>query len=205
MPSYRFRMEMQLAQHASSDSGAARVLHPFVAPLPTTHGWVLFTGVPVNPTHYPHHLPVRCFAPQPTAKTRSKYGPTLEASYVVLPVITSRPLRLPYARNTALAGLIRLELRLPQMEFCGNAGISGPTSVIFHHMPPAIPRVPCRCICSFLPCKLWPSPRKKRIGVYSDAVGFIPHPDSPSDSRPANFTRLHCSLYATACGFGRLP
>jgi hypothetical protein len=205
MPSFRYRLEMQLAIHTSSDSEQFKfsIRSPHHSRRLTVG--FLFIGVPVNPTLYPHHLVVRCFAPQPTAETRSKYGPTLKASYVVLPVITSRPLRLPYARNTSLAGLIRLELHLPQLEFCGDAGISGLSSVIFHHMPPAIPRVPCRCICSFLPCKLWPSPCKKRIGVYSDAVGFIPQPDSPSDSRPANLTRLHCSLYATACGFGQLP
>ncbi len=58
--------------------------------------------------------------------TRSKHGPTLKASYVVLPVITSRPLRLPYVPHTLLAGFTPLESCLPQLEFCGDAGISGP-------------------------------------------------------------------------------
>jgi hypothetical protein len=93
-----------------------------------------------------------------TNQTRSKYGPTLKVSYVVLPVITSRPLRLPYAHNTHLAGFIQLDRRLPQAESRGDARISGPTSVIFHRMPMALPRVPCRCSCPSLPCKLWPSP-----------------------------------------------
>ncbi len=55
---------------------------------------------------------------------------------------------------------------------------------IFHRMPMAIPRVPCRCICPLLPCRLWPSPIIQRIGVYSDYLGFIPHPDSPSYNHP---------------------
>jgi len=119
-----------------------------------------------------------------TNQTRSKYGPTLKVSCVVLPVITSRPLRLPYAHNTILASFTQLEPCLPQAESCGDARISGPTSVIFRHMPMAIPRVPCRCSYPLLPCKLWPSPNLQKIGVYSDALGFVPHPDSPSYSRP---------------------
>ncbi len=95
--------------------------------------------------------------------------------------------------------------RIPQLEHCRDAGISGPTSVIFHRMPMAIPRVPCRCICLLLPCRLWPSPLMHRIGVYSDYLGFIPRPDSPSYYRPVEVTRLHHSLYATACGFGWHP
>ncbi len=46
---------------------------------------------------------------QPTDQTRSKHGPTLGAGYVVLPVITSGPLRLPCARRAPLAGFTRLE------------------------------------------------------------------------------------------------
>jgi hypothetical protein len=122
-----------------------------------------------------------------TNQTRSKYGPTLQVSYVVLPIITSRPLRLPYAPNTHLAGFIRLDRCLPRAEPHGDAGISGPTSVIFHRMPMAIPRVPCRCSCPLLPCRLRPSPRFDRIGVYPRLAGFIPHPDSPSNSRPGFF------------------
>jgi len=120
-----------------------------MAPFSHHRSWVLICGTPVNPLliltiGYPH-----CFTPQPTFQTRSKYGPTLKAGYVVLPVITSRPFRLPYARRTNLAGFTRLEPCLPQVESCGDAGISGPTSVIFHRMPLAIPRVPIRCICPF--------------------------------------------------------
>ena len=119
-----------------------------------------------------------------TNQTRSKYGPTLRVSYVVLSVITSKPLRLPYARNPYLAGFTQLDRCLPHAESCGDAGISGPTSVIFHRMPMAIPRVPCRCSCPLLPCKLWPSPNIQRIGVYSAQGGFIPSSDSPSYIRP---------------------
>ena len=76
-----------------------------------------------------------------------------------------------------------------RLEPCRDAGISGPTSVIFHRMPMAIPRVPCRCICPLLPCRLWPSPFMQRIGVYSDYLGFIPHPDSPSYIHPMRCSR----------------
>jgi len=114
--------------------------------------------VPVNPLLILTNTYLHCFSPQFTFQTRSKYGPTLKAGYVVLPVITSRPLRLPYARHTLLAGFSRLEACLPQLEHCGDAGISGPTSAIFHRMPLALPRVLCRCIYPLLPCKHWPSP-----------------------------------------------
>ena len=126
-----------------------------------------------------------------TKQTRSKHDPTLKVSYVVLAVITSRPLRVPYTRNTYLAGFTRLDKCLPQVESCGNARISAPTSVIFHRMPLALPRVPCRCSCPLLPCKLWPSPCNQRIGVYPRFAGFIPHPDSP------NYIRLS-SVYVAA-------
>ena len=121
-----------------------------------------------------------------TNQTRSKCGPTLRVSSVVLPFITSRPLRLPYARNTYLAGFTQLDLCLLPSEYGRDAGISGPTSAIFHRMPLAIPRVPCRCSRPLLPYRLWPSPSPKRIGVYSVLFGFIPPPGSPSYFHPAS-------------------
>jgi len=133
-------------------------------------------------------------APFLTNQTRSKCGPTLGASYSVLPVITSRPLRLPHAHSTYLAGFTRLDSCLPQAESCGDARTSGPTSVIFHRMPMAIPRVPCRCPCPLLPCRLWPSPIWQRISVYPRPAGFIPHPNSPSYSRPG-FKSRGCTIH----------
>ena len=121
-----------------------------------------------------------------TNQTRSKYGPTLQVSYVVLPFITSRPLRLPYAHNTYLVGFTLLDTCLLPSEYNRDAGISGPTSAIFHRMPLAIPRVPCRCARPFLPYRRWPSPNQKRIGVYSDSFGFVPQPGSPSYIRPVS-------------------
>jgi len=56
--------------------------------------------------------------------------------------------------------------------------------IIFHRMPLAILRVPCRCISPLLPCRHWPSPNVERIGVYSVIDGFIPPPDSPSYTCP---------------------
>ena len=104
-----------------------------------------------------------------TDQTRSKYGPTLKASYVFLPVITSRPLRLPYALNTHLAAFTQLDGCLPWAEPHGDAGISGPTSVIFHRMPLALPRVPRRYSYPFLPCRLRPSPSAEG----RDALQFL--------------------------------
>ena len=124
---------------------------PAVAPFSCHHSWVLFRGTPLNPLLILTNRYLHRFTPQPTSQTRSKYGPTLQVSYVVLPFITSKPLRLPYAHHTFLAGFTRLESCLPQLESCGDAGISGPTSVIFHRMPMALPRVPIRCISPLLP------------------------------------------------------
>ncbi len=94
---------------------------------------------------------IHCSAFQLTPQTRSKYGPSLKAGYVVLPVITSRPLRLPYAHHLHLAGFTRLVGGLPQTESCGDAGISDLSSVICHRMPMALPRVPTRCLYPLLP------------------------------------------------------
>jgi hypothetical protein len=77
-----------------------------------------------------------------------------------------------------------LDRCLPRVDSRGDARISGPTSVIFHRMPLALPRVPRRCSCPFLPCRLRPSPSIDRIGVYPRFAGFIPHPDSPSNNPP---------------------
>ncbi len=107
--------------------------------------------VPVNPLIILTNRYLHRFTPQSTIQTRSKYGHTLQVSYVVLPFITSRPLRLPYVHRLILTGFTRFDSCLPQLESCGDAGISSPTSVIFHRMPLAIPRVPIRCIRPLLP------------------------------------------------------
>ena len=99
---------------------------PAVAPFSCHHSWVLFRGTPLNPLLILTNRYLHRFTSQPTFQTRSKYGPTLQVSYVVLPFITSRPLRLPYAPHTFLAGFTQLESCLPQVESCGDAGISGP-------------------------------------------------------------------------------
>ena len=98
---------------------------PAVAPFSCHHSWVLFRGTPLNPLLILTNRYLHRFTSQPTFQTRSKYGPTLQVSYVVLPFITSRPLRLPYAPHTLLAGFTQLESCLPQLESCGDAGISG--------------------------------------------------------------------------------
>ena len=102
-----------------------------VVPFSHHHTWILFRGASVNPLLILIIEYLHCFTTQPTFQTRSKYGPTLKAGYVVLPVITSRPLRLPYARRLPLAGFIRLESDLLQQEYCRDAGISGSTSLSF--------------------------------------------------------------------------
>lgn len=98
---------------------------PAVAPFSCHHSWVLLRGTPLNPLLILTNRYLHRFTSQPTFQTRSKYGPTLQVSYVVLPFITSRPLRLPYAHHTFLAGFTQLESCLPQVESCGDAGISG--------------------------------------------------------------------------------
>jgi len=109
----------------------------FLARLPdhsqTALGWFLLAPGPVNRQINLAIQPTRCSTFQLTIQTRSKYGPTLKVSYDVLPVITSRPFQLPYARNLYLAGFTQLDRCLPQLEHCRDAGISGPTSLIFHH------------------------------------------------------------------------
>ena len=151
MPSYCYQIEMQLVIQTGGNSGQSKFLARAPHRSPTTLGWVLFSGVPVNPHLILTTRLIHCFAFQLTAQTRSKYGPTLKASYVVLPVITSWPLRLPYAHNTHLEGFTQLDACLPRAESRGNAGISGPTSVIYHRMPPALLRVPARCLRPLLP------------------------------------------------------
>jgi len=151
----------------------------------TTLGWVLLTPGPVNRQIILAIQPTHCSTFQLTIQTRYEVWPHAQGKLCCLTVITSRPLRLPYARNLYLAGFHpNFDRRLPQLEHSRDAGISGPTSVIFRRMPMAIPRVLCRCICPLLPCRLWPSPLMQRIGVYSDYLGFIPHPDSPSYIHP---------------------
>jgi hypothetical protein len=60
-----------------------------------------------------------------TEQTRSKQGPTLRVSYVVSPIITSGPLRVPSAHHPNLAGFIQLGPGLPPMEFGGGGRTSG--------------------------------------------------------------------------------
>jgi len=52
-----------------------------------------------------------------TNQTGSKCGPTLQVSSVVLPFITSGPLRLPCAPNMSLTGFTQLDTRLPPSEY----------------------------------------------------------------------------------------
>jgi hypothetical protein len=127
------------------------------------------------------------------------------ASFVVLPVITSRPLRLPYVPNTCLTGFTRLDGCLPQLEFCGNAGISGPSPLSFTacRWPYSGSHAGVHTLC-FPTCS----------GLLPVCTGSacIPAMRSLSLTRtlptiPAriHFTKLHHSLYATACGFGQYP
>ena len=111
----------------------------------------------------------------------------------------------PYAHNTSLASFTQLESHLLPLEFSRNGGISSPTSIIFHRMPLALPRVPVRCLFPFFP----------------DSSGFLPNTRGSAcitanrclslnrtlSAIPvrSHLTKLHHSLYATACGFGRHP
>ncbi len=157
MLSYCYQIEMQLVyipmmiRDSSSSCPGCRTI-----PLRLPVGFCQ-NGVPANPHIILTIESIHCSAFQLTIQTRSKYGPTLKTGYVVLSVITSGPLRLPYAHHRHLAGFTRLDSCLPQVESCRDAGISGPSSVICHRMPMALPRVPARCLCPLLPWQLWPS------------------------------------------------
>ncbi len=126
------------------------------------------------------------------------------------------PSDFPYARNVLLAGFTQLDARLPPVETGGNAGISSPTSIIFHHMPMAIPRVPYQCSCPLrrvgstphaslsLQALAFPSNEKgQRVSPISRSLSLSQ--TLPAFSVWLNLTRLHHSLYASACGFGRHP
>ena len=140
-----------------------------------------------------------------TNQTRSKYGPTLRISYVVLSVSTSRPLRLPYAPNSYLAGFTQLDRCLPQAESCGDAGTSGPTSAIFHRMPLALPRVPCRCSYPLLPADSGLLPNMRGSANIPTQSDLSLNQTLPAITVWRSVTRLHHSLYAAACGFGKHP
>ncbi len=151
MPSYRLTdgnvTRVCIRHNSRRFNFLARKTHRSQTPC----GWVLVRRVPVNRLSILMTKIHSLFRISTYRLTRSKYGPTLRASFVVLSVITSRPLRLPYAHHTLLAGFIRLDAYLPQVESCADAGISGPTSIICHRMPSALLRVPVRCICPLLP------------------------------------------------------
>ena len=151
MPSYCHQIELQLAVKSVGNLAQFKFFPRLPHRCPTTSGWVLLRGVPVNPHIILTIDSIHCSPIQLTDQTRSKYGPTLRTSYVVLSVIASRPLRLPYARHTLLAGFTRLDACLTRLEHRIDAGTSGPTSVIYHRMPLALLRVPIWCLCPLLP------------------------------------------------------
>jgi hypothetical protein len=147
---------------------------------PTATGWVLLKRGPRKPVHYPHHTIYPLFRISTHTLNTVEVWPHAQgrlccpARHHFKATPTSlRPL-------PPLAGFTRLDGGLPQAEPCGDAGISGLSSVICHRMPMALPRVPARCLCPLLPWQLWPSPSIYRIGEYPHSVGFVPQSDSPS-------------------------
>ena len=141
--------------------GVVRVLDSVAAPLPDGFQIGFYSsGVSVNPHVILTIDAISCFAFQPAAQRRSKYGPTLKASFVVLPVITLKPLQLSYAHHKPFAGVIRLNACLARLEHRASTGISDPISPICHRMPLAIPQVPIKCPCLLLPFWRWPSHNK---------------------------------------------
>ena len=97
--------------------------------------------------------------PSSLAHALPKSGLTLKASYVVSPVITSGPVRLPLRPSPdhlyialSLSGYPPRRRRRP----CGPQILP---LFLFHSMPSPLPRVSCRCRFPFLPCTLWPSPK----------------------------------------------
>ena len=160
MPSYRFRMEMQLAAVESGGSGRFDFFARSPHRSPKASGWVFLSRVPVNLHFFPAETGGRCFAFQPAFQTRSKCGLTLGASYVVSPVLTSGPLRLPYARNAlGLEGFIHLALALTMARnSMETPGSQVQFLALFLRVPSALLRVPCGCPCPLLPRKHWSSP-----------------------------------------------
>ena len=179
---------------------------PAMAPLSCHHSWVLFRGTPLNPLLILTNRYLHRFTPQPTFQTRSKYGPTLQVSYVVLPFITSRPLRLPYAPHTLLAGFTQLESCLPQLESCGDAGIPGP--YLRYLSPHAIGHTPGPHQVHMPFCFPDDSgllPKIRGSACIPAQRGLSLNQTLPVITVRSSFTKLHHSLYATACGFGRHP
>ncbi len=136
-------------------------------------------------------------------QTRSKYGPTLKKGYVVLPVITSRPLRLPYVRRSPLAGFIRLEEYLLQQEYCRDAGISGSTSLSFSACRWPYSGFPVGACTLYFPTSIGLLSYRTRSAYSPDRrPGLSLYHTLPAISVWRKLTKLHHSLYATACGFG---
>ena len=88
-----------------------------------------------------------------------KSGLTLGASYVVLPVITSGPVRLPLRPSLRSLYITLSLLSYPPRSLAETVRVSGPTSCFCHRMPPSLLRVPDRCVFPLLHDRLWPSPK----------------------------------------------
>ena len=85
-------------------------------------------------------------------------------------------------------------------------GLQVQVSSLFPHIPMALPRVPNRFTCPFYPLSAMAFPinvEGRRVAHLS--MGLSLNRTLPAMPVRSHLTRLHHSLYATACGFGRHP
>ena len=87
-----------------------------------------------------------------------KSGLTLKASYVVSPINTSGPVRLPLRPSPDHLYVTLSLSSYPPRRRRRPCGPQILPRFLVHSMPSSLPRVPCRCTFPFLPCKQWPSP-----------------------------------------------
>ena len=139
-------------------------------------------------------------------QTWSKQGRTLGKSYVVSSVFTSRPLRHPSARRLPLAGFIRLEAGLPPPKYGGGGRTSGPRlRNLSPHADGLTPGSRQVLAPSFFPAGTGLPQNRSGSACIPSLSGLSRSRTLSAMTVRAYLTRLHHSLYATACGFGWHP
>jgi hypothetical protein len=138
-----------------------------------------------------------------TEQARSKQGPTLRVSYVVSPIITSRPLRHPSAHHSDLVGFIRLDPDLPPMEYGGDGRTSGPFLRPLSPHAAGLTPGPLQVHLPFTSLQTLAFPLNVEGRRVSCSHRFIPQPDSPSYTRPA--LCHEAAPFALCCGLRIRP
>ena len=117
-------------------------------------------------------------------QTRSKHGLTLRQGYVVLAVITSGPLRLPYALNSTLRSLSRLYAAYHCRNTVGTQGSQVQHSYSFTAFKRPYPGSSTGACALCFPVNYGLLHSRRRSACILSKHRFIPHPDSPSYNRP---------------------